>query len=256
MPILTTRHTELHIESAGTADRPPIILLHGILGSVQSELLPLLPLLSARFRVLALDFTMHGESRNVDESLTLERLSDNLCDAMDSSGLGSAHVFGYSLGGYVGLNVATHRPERIRSLMMHGTKFYWTPENAGLFAHDLDPSHISAKQPRWATRLAALHATQGENHWKALCAAAAAFVQTLPGALTDENANAVRCPVQVSIGDRDELVSFEEAVSLYRALGNGSLCIYPATRHPITMIDYTMLAEQITRFVVNAESKP
>jgi pimeloyl-ACP methyl ester carboxylesterase len=232
----------------GSRQDSPILLLHGILGTFESEMAPLVPFLERERFLIGANFRMHGGAAGEGTGITLEGLCDDALAALDAHGIEGAHIAGYSLGGFVGLALAHRRPERVKSVLLHATKFFWTADNARDFAAGMRPDRIEEKQPRWAAKLAALH---GGDHWRALCEAAADFVLSLPGQFTETEAAGVHCPVRVSVGDRDELVSVEESAALYRALPAGSLSVLANTRHPFGLIDRTAFADMILAMAGN-----
>src|SRR5262245_65815367 len=80
---------------------------------------------------------------------------------MDGAGITRAPFFGYSMGGYVALYLALHRPERVDRVATLGTKLRWDPQTAERDAARLDPQVIRAKVPRFADTLAARHEQAG-----------------------------------------------------------------------------------------------
>ena len=231
----------------------PVLLLHGILGSFEAEMEPLAPYFEQDFYVAGVDFRMHGTAAVADAtSITLDGLVDDVIEAMDALDLPSAHLCGYSLGGFVALALAHRLPQRVRSIVMHGTKFYWTEENTSTFADEIRADAIGLKQPRWAARLAVQH---GNEHWRPLCNAASDFVRGLPGLVTEAHASEVTVPVQVGTGDHDELVSPEEAMALYRALPAGALSVLPSTRHAFHLIDRTRFCNDAKAFILRADGR-
>jgi pimeloyl-ACP methyl ester carboxylesterase len=231
----------------------PVLLLHGILGSFEAEMEPLAPYFEQDFYVAGVDFRLHGTAAAADAaSITLDGLVDDVLEAMETLDLPSAHLCGYSLGGFVALALAHRAPQRVRSIVMHGTKFYWTEENASMFADEMRADTIGSKQPRWAARLAVQH---GSEHWRRLCNAASDFVRGLPGVFTEAQAKEVAVPVQVGTGDRDELVPPEEALALYRALPAGALSVLPDTRHAFHLIDRTRFCNDAKTFILRADGR-
>jgi pimeloyl-ACP methyl ester carboxylesterase len=86
----------------------PLMLLHG-LGSARTTWLPLLPELVRRYDVLAVDLPGHGGSTPLPrtEPATPRRLARTVATLLDQLGLDRVHVMGNSLGGWVGLELAT-----------------------------------------------------------------------------------------------------------------------------------------------------
>ena len=86
------------------ADRTPVVLLHGALGS-RSQFAPLASALESRCAPHAFDFLGHGGS-TLTGPLTVERLVEQTADYVRTHGLAPVALFGYSLGGYVALQLA------------------------------------------------------------------------------------------------------------------------------------------------------
>jgi 2-hydroxymuconate-semialdehyde hydrolase len=106
----------LHYLDAGSG--PPLLLLHGLNGSTFSFRL-LMPHLTSRFRVIALDLMGFGYSERPegrDYSLTAQaRL---VAGFMDALGIARASVLGHSLGGAVAMHLAVGFPERVDRLIL------------------------------------------------------------------------------------------------------------------------------------------
>ena len=229
----------------------PVLLLHGILGSFEVEMAPLVPYFEQDFFIAGVDFRMHGTAAGDGAAITLDGLCQDVIAAMDTLEVESAHLCGYSLGGFVGLALAHRFPDRVRSVLMHGTKFYWTDENAAMFADGLRAEFIGSRQPRRAAKLAVQH---GGDHWRALCDAASEFVRALPGVFSEAQAREVAVPVLASIGDRDELVAINEVAALYGVLPNGELSVLPNTRHPFHLLDRLRFCADAKAFFLRADA--
>jgi pimeloyl-ACP methyl ester carboxylesterase len=113
-----TREGDTFVVSSGAAHHPPLLLFHG--GATTSAMwLNDLPLLTRHFRVHAIDMigepgfsapsrpSMHGEAH----ALWL----DDVWKALD---LTRAHVAGASQGGWLALDYAARRSDRVKSLAL------------------------------------------------------------------------------------------------------------------------------------------
>src|SRR4051795_10332504 len=103
----------LYYETHG--DGPPLILLHGGLGS--GEMFgPALGRLAAGHQVIAVDLQGHGRTADIDRPIDVRLMGDDIAALIDHLGLDRPDVVGYSLGGWVGMQVAFRHPEKVGRL--------------------------------------------------------------------------------------------------------------------------------------------
>lgn len=237
----------LHFEETGGGNgRPPLLLLPGLLGTVADQWQRFMPQLATDFHIIALDLRGHGPSGNNAPALFPETMVDDIAGLLDSLGRRRIHVAGYSLGGYLGLMLALRQPERVSTLLMHATKFYWSEEAVATLRRQLDPDAMAEKVPGYANQLADAHGVRG---WRNLVRQAADLVAHLARAGVTEGMLAqATLPVTVCVGDRDELVPLAEAHRLSRRLQNGALLTLPRTRHPFPSVKAAPLLPYMRQF--------
>jgi pimeloyl-ACP methyl ester carboxylesterase len=99
-----------------------LIMLHSAMGSAK-RFYSMVPGLARHFRVVRLDTRGHGHSQvpPADTVMNKERVMLDVVEALDHLELGAVHVLGNSAGGYAAQQLAIHRPERVRSLMLYGS---------------------------------------------------------------------------------------------------------------------------------------
>ncbi|MEV5835451.1 alpha/beta fold hydrolase [Nocardia sp. NPDC052112] len=108
------------ILEAGTPDKPPLLLLHGIGAHAECWARNLVAL-GEHFHVVAADMVFHGYSSKNDWDPTrwVELLAEGVIDLMDALGWDDAYVQGESLGGHVTFNVGMRFPERLRRIILN-----------------------------------------------------------------------------------------------------------------------------------------
>lgn len=216
-----------------TLGRDNLLLLPGLMGSISTQWRHFIPNLLPQFRVVLVDLRGHGHSENRAADLLPERMMYDLKGLLDTLGMESVHVAGYSLGGYLGLLLHLNQPRRVQTLLMHATKFYWNAESVKKMGNQLDPDVIGAKAPQYANQLAEEHGSR----WRKLVRQAADLVHhTWQDGLTEGMVKQTQCPVLVSVGDRDELVQLPEALRLSRIVTKGELIVLPGVKHPFKSI--------------------
>jgi pimeloyl-ACP methyl ester carboxylesterase len=107
----------LNVVVDGADDAPPILLLHGILGSSRTWDW-MVPRLTDRYRVLRLDFRGHGESdRAADTYQLTDYVSDAVAVCEQVAGV-PCIVVGHSLGGATAAGLAQTRPDLVRGVVL------------------------------------------------------------------------------------------------------------------------------------------
>lgn len=107
---------------AGAA--PPLVCQHG-LGLTSEVWLPWLPRLAATRQVVAIDLRGHGGSAAAwgEAGHSIAALADDVEAVLAELGIGELHFLGESVGGTIGLELASRRRLRIRSLSLCSTGF-------------------------------------------------------------------------------------------------------------------------------------
>jgi pimeloyl-ACP methyl ester carboxylesterase len=116
-----------------------LLLLHGIGGHAEAYSRNMRRL-AERYQVVAIDFVWHGLSENPPfDGQSIPTYADQVLDVMEALGVESAYVEGESLGGWVGLWLALHHPERVKKLVLN--------TSAGVIYHEeATPVGVAAAQ--------------------------------------------------------------------------------------------------------------
>lgn len=177
----------------------------------------------------------------------MDTFADQLHGLFETHQLKEPHVFGYSMGGYAALCYALRYPSRIRSILTLATKFNWTRDTAREESKMLIPENIEKKVPRFAAHLASLH---GADKWKDLVSAMAEMMIDLGDnpRLTAENYGQLSVPVQLMVGDRDNMVSIEETLAASRQIPDARLAVLPAVQHPLEKVRPRFLLDFVNDF--------
>jgi pimeloyl-ACP methyl ester carboxylesterase len=224
-----------------------LLLLHGALGS-KMQLKSLQQLLATDFTVYTLNFEGHGDHFSTND-FCMERFAENIAEKLQALEISKTHIFGYSMGGYVALQLAKKHPELIDRIVTLGTKFNWSLEAAQQEVKMLNPEKIQEKIPAFAKYLQELHQP---NDWKEVVQKTADMMLALANGkkLTDDDLNQIQHKVLIGIGALDTMVTIGESENAATQLPNATLKIIDDVKHPIEKVDVHVLATVIRDFIV------
>ena len=107
---------KLHHTDLGGAGKPPMLVLHGLLGSSRNWLGTGRDL-AKHWQVFALDARNHGKSPHAPE-MDYNVLAADLLAWMDAHHLAKATLVGHSLGGKTAMLLACRHPGRVERLVV------------------------------------------------------------------------------------------------------------------------------------------
>jgi pimeloyl-ACP methyl ester carboxylesterase len=215
----------------------PLILLPGGFMTVEA-MGELVPQLAATRRIIGVELQGHGHTADIERPLRFELMADDIAALIIHLGLERADIFGFSLGGGVGLQTAIRHPEVVRKLVLASTPFKrdgWFPEAlAGMASISVEtfagtPIHeaylkTSPRPEAWPTVVAKMRQLLSEDYdWT-------------------EGVAALKTPTLILVGDADGM-HLAHAVEFFGLLGGGKadgdlaglppaqLAVLPATSH-------------------------
>ena len=131
----------------GGAGKPPLVILHGLLGSSRNWQTAGRDL-TERFHVSALDLRNHGSSPHADE-MTYEAMAGDVVAWMDAQGLARVTLLGHSMGGKVAMLLACRHPERVTRLIVVDIApkdYFWAGHRAEFAAmNELDLASLQSR---------------------------------------------------------------------------------------------------------------
>lgn len=224
-----------------------LLLLHGAIGA-SSQLLPLAKELKSAYDVHTLNFTGHGGRADNGSPFSIGLFAKDVLQFLDEQQMEKVAIFGYSMGGYVGMYLARYHPERIRRVITLATKFSWDESIAARETQMLNPEKIGQKVPAFADALRKMHAP---NDWRVLLGKTAEMMTEMgkDNPLKLSYYPAIQTPTLIMLGDRDKMVTLEETVAVYKALPAAQMAVLPNTPHPLEQADTSLIGFFIRRFL-------
>lgn len=109
----------VHYSDDGAVGAPAVVLIHGFAASMFTWRHVRADLLSAGYRVIAMDLLGYGASaRPAEPAYSTEQQARLVLGLLDQLGVKTASVVGHSFGGRVAMQMALLAPERVRSLVL------------------------------------------------------------------------------------------------------------------------------------------
>jgi esterase/lipase len=224
-----------------------IILLHGALGSLKDfELLKKI-LERHDINVHSISFSGHGDSQ-FENGFGIEQFSKELSAYIAKEKLERPSVFGFSMGGYVALYLAGKFPGILDRIITLGTKFDWNDEVIAKQKKFLDPALIE-KNP---TLLKHLNTTHGAKMGRLLeCTSQMLHDIADQDLLNPGFLSTIQNNVLIGIADRDQMVTINETIGVFKSLPNANMYMLPKSKHPIESANFELLKNIIVDFIQN-----
>jgi pimeloyl-ACP methyl ester carboxylesterase len=244
---------KMYYEVSGKGN--PIVVLHGAHMDIMS-MGKIIPMLAESHQVYAIEFQGHGHTEDIDRAITYQNLADDVADFMDAAGLEKANVFGYSMGGQVGLQLAISYPQKVNKLI------------AASIAYDLEGWQPGYSEfiPQMTPEMFLSMPFFAEKHKKSADPEAyVAFLKKMialesESMALEEDVKKMKTPVLIIAGDSD-VATLEHIVSMFKLLGGGvmgdmgkplpesRLAVLPATSHTAVINQSELLIAFIEPFL-------
>jgi pimeloyl-ACP methyl ester carboxylesterase len=238
-------------------ERPPLVLLHGALSTIETDFRSLRAQLRGSRRLVAIEQQAHGHTADIDRPLSYEQMADDTVQLLSGLGITQADFFGYSMGGGIALQTGLRHKGVARKIIFAGgasfdpTGFYpqLTEAQKTMKPDDLAGSPYERDYLRFAPR---------REDWPKLVGRVNALDAAWKG-VRPEALRSLTMPTLLIIGDSD-VVRPEHTVQMFRLLGGGvpgdlvglpraQLAVLPGTTH-VTLLQRTnWLVSMLTAFL-------
>jgi pimeloyl-ACP methyl ester carboxylesterase len=244
---------QMYYEVSGTGD--PLVVLHGAYMNIPS-MGAIIPKLAETHRVYAVELQGHGRTTDINRPITYQNLADDVASFMDAVGLKKADVFGYSMGGQAGLQLAIRHPVKVNKLVAASVAFDlrgWQPEYTAVIPQMKVEEIVRMPFAAEYRKLA-----PNPDGFPALAEKLIALEKE-PMAWEPE-VRALKTPVLIITSDAD-VATLEHSVAMFHLLGGGimgdmgkplpasRLAVLPATSHTAVITQPVLLHAFIEPFL-------
>ena len=250
---LATNVTLNYLEQGDPAGEP-LILLHGYTDSWHSYV-RVLPLLSKKYRVYALDQRGHGNSSKAGCCYTMDDFTADVIAFMDAKGIEKATLVGHSMGSMIAQLAAGQHPERVSRLVLIGSMTAGGSEGVNelneavqALVDPIDPEFVREFQlstlygevpAEFLEQVIAESLRTPAHVWRQ---ALASFVERDTTGIL----NQITAPTFILWGNQDLIFPRSDQDTLVRLIAQATLVVYEETGHGVHW-------EQPERFVADLE---
>jgi 3-oxoadipate enol-lactonase len=249
MPKLKVNNAQLHFEEHG-AGPETIVFAHGLLWSGRM-FDDQVNALKDRYRCITFDFRGQGQSEVTESGYDIDTLSADAAALIEALQCAPCHFLGLSMGGFVGMRLAIHRPSLLKSLMLVETSADPEPkENIGryrllnfiarwfglrlvadrvmpiMFGEKFlnDPGRREQKH-EWRERMIA-------NHRVGITRAVNGVIDR---AGVDDQLDGITTPTLIIVGDQDVATAPAKAQRMHARIRGSRLVVIPGAGHTSTV---------------------
>ena len=234
---------ELYYEIYGSGH--PLLVMHGNGGSINS-MREQIPYFSKHFMVIAVDSRAQGRSSDTEQELSFSLMASDMAQLLDSLGIDSAYVLGWSDGGIIGLELAMRYPAKVAKLVTSGANF--VPDSTALPAgmiRNMETSSFSKLDT------ATQHYIISHSNFPGRAGLIYDKLNRLDlyhPRLTVDQLHSIRAPTLVMAGDHDIIID-THTLKLFHSLPNAELCIVPGASHSLLLQKPALANEIIMNFL-------
>jgi pimeloyl-ACP methyl ester carboxylesterase len=226
-----TRGFNMYYETYGTGE--PLLIIHGNGGSI-SDFLYQIPFFSKSYKVILADSRAQGKSTDTGDSLSYEMMSDDLNALLDTLGLDSCFVIGWSDGGINGLLLAMRNPKKVKKLAVTGANLWPDTSAVDPFIYkavmkDIDAAKKKTQTPKIRNDLKLMHLLVYVPH------------------ITIEQISKIQCPTLVIGGDHDILLP-KHTLLIAESIPKSYLWILPNSGHSTPVFYKDQFNEVVMEF--------
>ena len=213
----------MYYEIHGTGGTP-LVLVHGGGSTIGTNFGRVMPLLARTRRVIAVEVQAHGHTLDVDRPFTFAQDADDVAALLDSLGVSTADVLGFSNGGTTALQVAIRHPAKVNRLVVASANYKRDGMQPGFWDGMMKASYADMPQP-YKDAYLKINPSQAGVH--AMFERDSKRMQGFED-IPDAAIRAIQAPTLVVVGDQD-VIRVEHALALAGTLAHGRLCVLPGT---------------------------
>lgn len=224
MSYATVNGQQVYYEVSGSGR--PLVLLHGGLQTIELSFGAVLGPLAKGRQVIAVELQGHGRTPHSERPLSPGALASDVVGLLDQLGIEQADLFGFSLGGMVGYEIALHYPGRLGRLVAASAD----PRLPAGRDSELAKQELLPTQADFESWQAAYRAVAPEPGRFGETAGNTGGMVQQAQPWPDEQVRSLRTPILLLFGDRD-FWPLADVAELLGMLPDAQLAVLPGATH-------------------------
>ena len=212
---------KMYYEIHGTGQ--PLVLLHGSFSWATNY-----PTLSQGRQVILIDMQGHGRTADINRPFTFEQMADDTAALLKHLKIEQADVFGYGMGGTIGLALAIRHPDLVRRLAICSSVYRPVeesyPQDILDAFREMTPESFAPKELKEP-----YDKMSPAPNWRGMVAKIVQMERDFKG-FSPEQMKTIKAEVFIGAGDRYD-VSLEHVVKMHHLIPKSQLAIFPNSDH-------------------------
>ncbi len=264
MPTVAVNGTQLYYTDSGNTDAETIVFSHGFLFNHQMYDAQIAHL-HDRYRCVAYDHRGQGESELPQTGYDIDSITNDAVALIKELDLAPCHFVGLSMGGFVGLRLAIHHPELLRSLILIDSSSDAEPffkhlqyRLLAVIAQLVGTGPVVDRIMKimfGTTFLADSNRAEERKHWRDYLASlnVTGISRALEGAAgrgsVYESLNRINLPTLILVGEEDVALPLEKSRRMNQQIPDSQLIVIPKAGHTPTIENPNPINQALEQFL-------
>jgi pimeloyl-ACP methyl ester carboxylesterase len=230
---------KMYYEIHGTGQ--PLVLLHGsyVWGTNY-------PTLSQGRQTIVVDMQGHGRTADINRPFSFEQMADDTAALLKHLKIEQTDVFGYGMGGTIGLAMAIRHPGLVRRLAICSAAYRPVeesyPQDILDAFREMTPEAFAPKELKEP-----YDKMSPAPNWRGLVAKIMQMEKDFKG-FSQEQMKAIKAEVFIAVGDHYD-VSLEHIVQMHNLIPKSQLAVFPNSDHLLISTNPDKLLIPIREFL-------